>query len=129
MAPAALQHCAVSLHPRTYAPHPVEHDGRDLRLVFAPLAKAPGVVSWRDIAAFIQRQRQAPLAATTINCRLNALKHFFDYLVMEAQRLASNPVKPSPCLRRGRPLPKPLAQDQVRALCARITHPMDRALG
>jgi site-specific recombinase XerD len=47
---------------------------------------------------------------------------------MERQTLASNPVKPSHFLRRGRPLPKQLSQDQVRTLFTRITHPMDYAL-
>src|SRR5712692_8065668 len=55
--------------------------------------------------------------------------HFFEYLVMERQVLAINPVKPSHFLRRGRPLPKHLSQDQVRTLFAQITHPMDHALG
>ena len=122
------QFCAY-LQRRNYSPHTIENYGRDLRLFFAPLDKAPSAVSWRDIEGFIQQQRQAQLAVATINRRLNALKHFFEYLVMEDQTCASNPVKPSHFLRRGRPLPKPLAQDQVRALFAQITHPMDHALG
>jgi site-specific recombinase XerD len=85
-------------------------------------------VSWREVDTFIQQQHAAHLAATTINRRLNAVKHFFEYLVMERQTLASNPVKPSHFLRRGRPLPKQLSQDQVRTLFTRITHPMDYAL-
>jgi len=48
---------------------------------------------------------------------------------MEEQSLASHPIKPSYFLRRGRPLPKHLAQAQVRILFARTTHPMNRALG
>jgi site-specific recombinase XerD len=110
---------------RNYAPHTIENYGRALRLFFAPLDKAPRAVSWRDIERFIQQQRQAHLAPATIHRRLNALKHFFASLVMEEPSLASNPVKPSHCLRRGRPLPKPLAQDHVRTLFAQITHPMD----
>src|SRR5713101_3491379 len=128
MEPAAITHFCGYLHARNYSSHTIENYGRDLRLFFAPLDKAPEAVSWRDIEAFIQQQRQAQLAATTINRRLNALKHFFEYLVMEEQSLASNPVKPSHFLRRGRPLPKQLSQDQVRTLFTRITHPRDYAL-
>jgi site-specific recombinase XerC len=47
---------------------------------------------------------------------------------MEQQTLASNPVQPSHVLRRGRPLPKQLSQDQVRTWFPRITHPRDYAL-
>jgi site-specific recombinase XerD len=129
MASAAISDFCAYLHRRNYSPHTVENDGRDLRLFFAPLTQDPGAVSWRDVDAFIQQQRQGHLAATTINRRLNALKHFFEYLVMEAQSLAINPVKPSHFLRRGRPLPKHLSQDHVRTLFAPITHPMDHALG
>ena len=129
MAHDAINQFCAYLHRRNYSPHTVENYGRDLRLFFAPLDKVPSAVSWRDIEVFIQQQRQSQLAAATINRRLNALKHFFEYLVMEDQTCARNPVKPSHFLRRGRPLPKPLAQDQVRALFAQITHPMDHALG
>jgi site-specific recombinase XerD len=116
------------LYRRNYSPHTVENYSRDLRLFFALVAKDPCAVSGRDVAWFIEQQRQGQRTATTINRRLHALQHFFAYLATEHQTLGINPVKPSHFLRLGRPLPKTLSQEHVRRLFARITNPLDHAL-
>lgn len=120
---AIADFCAY-LQRRNYSPHTVDNSGRDLRRFFTDVAKEPCTVSGRDVTAFIAHQR----TATTINRRLNAMQHFFEYLATERQTLGSNPVKPSHFLRRGRPLPKGLSPEQVRRLFAQITHPLDQAL-
>jgi site-specific recombinase XerD len=128
MDPVAITQFCAHLHTRNYSPHTVENYGRDLRLFFTLVAKDPETVSGRDVAHFVEQQRHAQRAATTINRRLNALQQFFAYLATERQTLGINPVKPSHFLRRGRPLPKTLSPDQVRRLFAQITHPLDHAL-
>jgi len=122
-----MRDCCPSRYRRNSSPHTIEHDGRDLRLFCAPLAQDPGAASWGDVAIFIEQHRQAHRAATTLNRRVHAVQHVFASLVMERHTLAIHPVKPSHCLRRGRPLPTPLAPDQVRARCAQSTHAMDSA--
>src|SRR5215831_13433614 len=93
------------------------------RMVPVPLAQ----VSFREVDQFVEHQHQQGRAWATMNRRLNALKHFFDFC-LEQQLVAGNPVKPSHFVRRGRPLPKALSQEQVQRLFAQIAHPMDRAL-
>ena len=88
-----------------------------------PLAQ----VSFREVDQFVEHQHQHGRAWATINRRLNALKHFFDFC-LDQQWVAGNPVKPSHFVRRGRPLPKALSREQVQRLFAQIAHPMDRAL-
>jgi site-specific recombinase XerD len=128
MEPVAITQFCAHLYTRHYSLHTVDNYGRDLRLFFALVDKDPETVSGRDITYFVEQQRQVQRAATTINRRLNALQHFFEYLATERQTLGINPVKPSHFLRRGHPLPKTLSQDQVRRLFAQITHPLDHAL-
>src|SRR2546426_4936774 len=128
MEPVAIADFCAYLRRRNYSPHTVDNYSRDLRLFFALVAKDPCTVSGRDVAHFIEQQRQVQRTATTINRRLNALQHFFEYLATDRQTLGINPVKPSHFLRRGRPLPKTLAQEHVRRLFAQITNPLDHAL-
>ena len=128
MEPVAITQFCAHLHTRHYSPHTVDNYGWDLRLFFALVDKDPETVSGRDITYFVQQQHQVQRAATTINRRLNALHHFFDYLATQRQTLGINPVKPSHFLRRGHPLPKALSQDQVRRLFAQMTSPLDHAL-
>src|SRR4030095_13624143 len=90
MEPATIAQFCAYLCRRNYSPHTVDNYRRDLRLFFALVAKDPCTVSGRDVTQFIEHQRQHQRTATTINRRLHALQHFFEYLATERQTLGIN---------------------------------------
>jgi site-specific recombinase XerD len=124
---SAMQRFREYLQRRNYAAHTVDSYLLDLSLFFQDIDSPLPKISFHDVDRFIDQQHAQGLTPATINRRLYALKHFFDVLV-EQQVISLNPVKPSHMLRRGPPLPKPLAGGPLEQLFARIQHPMDRAL-
>jgi site-specific recombinase XerD len=123
----AIQRFRAYLQRRNYSEHTLDTYLLDLQLFFAAIDRPVNQVSFREIDGFIDQQHQQGLAPTTVNRRLYALRHFFDFLI-EQQVVDTNPIKPSHVLRRGRPLPRALAKEQLEQLFAQIRHPMDRAL-
>lgn len=129
MQPAEIEQFCAHLRTRNYAAHTIANYALDLQLFFATCEnKAVAQLTWREIDHFIAQQHQQKLAATTINRRLNALKRFFDFLVVEREQLPGNPLKPSHYLRLGKPLPKKLTEEQVTQLFAHIENRQDRAM-
>ena len=123
----ALDRFRAYLERRQCSAHTVAGYTLDLHLFFAEVAVPLAQVSFREVDQFVEHQHQHGRAWATINRRLNALKHFFDFC-LEQQCVGGNPVKPSHFVRRGRPLPKALSREHVQRLFAQIDHPMDRAL-
>ena len=115
------------LERRQFSAHTIASYTIDLRLFFTEVAVPLAQISFREVDQFVEGQHQHGRSWATINRRLNALKHCFDFC-LDQQLVGGNPVKPSHFVRRGRPLPKALAQEQVQQLFTQITHPMDRAL-
>jgi site-specific recombinase XerD len=115
------------LERRQFSAHTIASYTLDLRLFFTEVAVPLAQVSFREVDQFVEHQHQHSRSWATINRRLNALKHFFDFC-LDQQLVGGNPVKPSHFVRRGRPLPKALSRAQVQRLFAQIDHPMDRAL-
>src|SRR6266852_129395 len=112
---------------RNYAVHTIESYTLDLQLFFADKDRPAATVTHVDVEQFAAQQHAQALTPTTLNRRLFALKHFFDFL-LEHKQVFGNPVKPSYFARVGRPLPRALSPEQVHALFAQFTHPMDKAL-
>ena len=78
MAPIEITRFCAYLQRRNYAPHTSETYGRDLRLFLALAGKPPRAIIWQPVEHVRQSHHPAAVAATTINRRLNALKHCFD---------------------------------------------------
>jgi site-specific recombinase XerD len=123
----ALDRFRAYLERRQFSAHTIASYTLDLRLFFTEVAVPLAQVSFREVDQFVAHQHQHSRSWATINRRLNALKHFFDFC-LDQQLVGGNPVKPSHFVRRGRPLPKALSREQVQRLFAQIDHPMDRAL-
>src|SRR5437764_3681105 len=123
----AIDQFQAYLARRQFSAHTVASYTSDLRLFFTEVAVPLGQVSFHEVDQFVESQQQYSRSWATINRRLNALKHFFDFC-LDQQLVAGNPVKPSHFVRRGRPLPKALSLEQVQRLFDQIDHPMDRAL-
>jgi site-specific recombinase XerD len=123
----AIQQFRAYLQRRNYSAHTLSNYTLDLQLFFAAIDRPMNQVSFRDIDGFIDQQHHQGLAPTTVNRRLYALRHFFDFLI-EQQVVDTNPIKPSHVLKRARTLPRALAKEQLEQLFAQIHHPMDRAL-
>jgi site-specific recombinase XerD len=123
----AIDRFRAYLERRQFSAHTLVSYTLDLHVFFTVVTVPLAQVSFREVDDFVESQHQHGRAWATINRRLNALKHFFDFC-LEQQFVGGNPVKPSHFVRRGRPLPKALSREQVQRLFAQIAHPMDRAL-
>jgi site-specific recombinase XerD len=123
----AIARFRAYLERRQFSAHTVASYTLDLRLFFVEVTVPLAQVSFREVDQFVEHQHQHGRAWATINRRLNALKHFFDFC-LDQQLMGGNPIKPSHFVRRGRPLPKALSREQVQRLFAQIAHPLDRAL-
>jgi site-specific recombinase XerD len=122
-----IQRFIKHLRMRNYSPHTLDNYSRDLNLFFTGLDIPLASTSFREVERFIENQYQQGLAPSSMNRRLNALKHFFDFLI-EQHTVLINPVKPSHFLRRAKTLPKALSQEQVQKLFTQIQNPLDKTL-
>jgi len=85
-------------------------------------------VTHKKLLGFIDHLLAKRLQPKTINCHLDSIRGFYDYLIDEEQLRIQNPVKLGDALRMSKPLPRFLRDEQVRALFAQIDDPRDFAI-
>ena len=85
-------------------------------------------VTHKKIQAYIDRLRNKRLAPKTINCHLDSIRGFYDYLRDEEEIPIKNPVKKGYAQRLSRPLPRHLKDEEVVVLLNAIHNRRDQAM-
>jgi len=85
-------------------------------------------VTHKKLLAFIDHLLDKRLKPKTINCYLDGIRGFYDYLIYEEEVAMTNPVKRGYTLRLSRPLPRHLRDEQISKLFDVIHSPRDRAM-
>jgi site-specific recombinase XerD len=85
-------------------------------------------VTARTMLSFIDHLLDRRLSAKTINCYLDSIRGFYDYLIHEESVPIVNPVKRGYVLKLSRPLPRYLRDEEIPRLFGVIDQPRDRAI-
>ena len=92
------------------------------------LAEPIEEVSARSVLAFIDHLLDRRLSPKTINCYLDGIRGFYDYLIHEENVPIVNPVKRGYVLKLSRPLPRYLRDEEIPRLFAVIDRHRDRTI-
>ena len=82
----------------------------------------------KKVLEYIDHLLDKRLKPKTINCHLDSIRGFYDYLNNEEEVRVTNPVKRGYALRLSRPLPKHLRDEQVPVFFDAIESRRDRAM-
>ena len=85
-------------------------------------------VTHKTVLSFMDHLLNKRLKSKTINCYLNSIRGFYEYLIEEEQLPISHPVKRGYSLRLSRPLPRYLRDEDVPRLFNVISSKRDRAM-
>jgi len=85
-------------------------------------------VTHKTVLSFMDHLLDKRLKPKTINCYLNSIRGFYEYLIEEEQLSISHPVKRGYSLRLSRPLPRYLRDEDVPRLFNVINSKRDRAM-
>jgi site-specific recombinase XerD len=85
-------------------------------------------VTHKKLLAFIDHLLDKGLKPKTINCYLDSIRGFYDYLIHEEEVAITHPVKRGYALRLSRPLPRYLREEQIKKLFDVIDSPRDLAM-
>lgn len=113
---------------RNYSAHTVKNYMNTLKHFVLWLDVPIEEVTPKKLLEYIDCLLDKRLSPKTINCCLDSIRGFYNYLEQEEHIKINNPVKRGYTLRLSRPLPRYLKDDQVKALFDVIKSPRDRAM-
>jgi len=117
-----------SLKRRNYSKYTIRNYMSTLKQYIIWLKVPIEAVCHKNLVGFIDYLLAKRLKPKTINCYMDSIRGFYDYLIHDEQLQMHNPVKPGDTLRMAKPLPRFLRDEQVRALFAQIEDPRDFAI-
>ena len=117
-----------SLKRRNYSNYTIRNYMNTLRQFVIWLNVPIEKVTHKKLLGFIDHLLAKRLKPKTINCYLDSIRGFYDYLICEQQVTMENPVKLGDALRMSKPLPRFLRDEQVSALFSQIDDPRDLAI-
>lgn len=85
-------------------------------------------VTHKHVLGYIDFLLDRRLKPKTINCHLDSIRGFYEFVRNEEGVQIPNPVKKGYALRLSRPLPRHLKEEEVNALFSVIESPRDRAI-
>jgi len=113
---------------RNYSKHTVKNYLNTLKHFAIWLDVPIEEVTHKKLLSYIDLLLDKNLKPKTINCHLDSIRGFYEYLGAEEELSMPNPVKRGYALKLSRPLPKHLRDEQIDKLFSVITKARDRAM-
>jgi site-specific recombinase XerD len=124
----SILHYRRFLKRRNYSAHTVKNYMSTLKQFVLWLDVPIEEVAPKKLLAYIDHLLDKRLSPKTINCYLDSIREFYNYLNYEEQVKVENPVKRGYALRQSKPLPRYLKEEIVQMLFDVIKSDRDRAM-
>lgn len=124
----SILHYRRHLKRRNYSSHTIKNYMNTLKHFIVWVDVPIEQVTSKTILSYIDRLLDRRMSAKTINCHLDSIRGFYNYLIEEEQVQITNPVKHGYALRLSRPLPRYVRDEDLHRLFKIVFSRRDRAM-
>ena len=124
----SILHYRRHLKRRNYSVHTIKNYMNTLKHFIVWVDVPIEHVSPKIILSYIDRLLDRRMSPKTINCHLDSIRGFYNYLIEEEQVRITNPVKHGYALRLSRPLPRYVRDEDLYKLFNTLNNCRDRAI-